>query len=67
MAVITTRQPLFDVWGLVVRASRKFWVSLRENGFLVPARDPGAQLLLKAYPERVCLYHCGELIAHHGH
>lgn len=51
---------------LTVRASRQFRVTFAANRYSVPARYAGDQLLLKAYPERVCLYHGEELIARHG-
>jgi len=57
----------FDVGRvLAVRASRPFRVTFEANRYSVPARYAGAQLILKAYPERVCLYHGEDLIARHG-
>lgn len=57
---------LFDVGRvLVVRANRPFRVSFEGNRYSVPARFAGAQVILKAYPDRVCVYHQEELIARH--
>lgn len=57
----------FDVGRvLAVRASRQFRVTFEANRYSVPARYAGAQLILKAYPEWVCLYHGADLIARHG-
>lgn len=57
----------FDVGRvLAVRASRPFRVTFEANRYSVPARYAGAPLILKAYPERVCLDHGADLIARHG-
>jgi transposase len=63
-------QPLnprpFDVGRVVaVRANRQFRVTSEANRYSVPARFAGRALTLKAYPERVCVYHDQELIARH--
>lgn len=56
----------FDVGRvLAVRANRQFRVSFEGNRYSVPARFAGAQVILKAYPDRVCVYHQEELIARH--
>lgn len=50
---------------LNVRASRQFRVPFDANSYSVPARYAGERLLLKAYPDRVCLYHRDQLVARH--
>jgi hypothetical protein len=50
---------------LTVRASPRFRVAFEANHYSVPARYAGERLLLKAYPDRVCLYHRDALIARH--
>jgi hypothetical protein len=58
---------LFDVGRVVtVRASRQFRVTLESNRYSVPARFAGQPVTMKVYPDRVCVYHDGELIARHG-
>jgi transposase len=48
-----------------VRASTQFRVTLDSNHYSVPAEYAGANLTLKAYPDRLCIY-CGDkLIARH--
>lgn len=48
-----------------VRASSQFRITLDTNRYSVPAEYAGAQLLLKTYPERLCLYSHYKLIARH--
>jgi transposase len=48
-----------------VRASSQFRVTLDTNRYSVPAEYAGARVTLKAYPERVCIYHQDQLIARH--
>ena len=48
-----------------MRASRQFRVTLDTNHYSVPAHYAGARLTLKAYPERLCIYHRDQLIARH--
>ena len=48
-----------------VRASSQFRASLDTNRYSVPAEYAGAQLTLKAYPDRLCLYHQEKLVARH--
>jgi len=56
----------FDVGRVLsLRANRQFRVSFEGNRYSVPARYAGAQVILKAYPDRVCVYHQEELIARH--
>jgi len=58
---------LFDVGRVIsVRANRQFRVALETNHYSVPARFAGQLVTMKAYPDRVCLYHGTELIARHG-
>lgn len=48
-----------------VRASTQFRISLDANRYSVPAEYAGSSLTLKAYPDRLCLYHQEKLIARH--
>lgn len=47
------------------RAGKQFRVTLDTNHYSVPARYVGVRVTLKAYPERVCIYHQDQLIARH--
>ena len=48
-----------------VRASSQFRVSLDSNRYSVPAEYAGSSVTMKAYPDRICLYHEEKLIARH--
>jgi transposase len=48
-----------------VRASRQFRVTLETNRYSVPAHYAGQVLMLKTYPDRLCLYRGEQLIARH--
>jgi transposase len=48
-----------------VRATNRFRVVLDTNRYSVPSEYAGARLTLKAYPERICIYHNNKLIAQH--
>jgi len=48
-----------------VRASRQFRLTLETNRYSVPAHYAGQTRTLKTYPDRLCLYHGGTLIARH--
>jgi transposase len=48
-----------------VRASTQFRVTVDTNHYSVPAEYAGAKLTLKTYPDRICIYHEGKLIARH--
>lgn len=48
-----------------VRASRQFRVVLDTNRYSVPAELAGQPLTMKAYPDRVCIYHQETLVARH--
>lgn len=48
-----------------LRASRQFRVPLDSNHYSVPAEFAAARVTLKAYPDRVCIYHQDKLIARH--
>lgn len=50
---------------LPVRANKQFRVSFEANRYSVPARFAGCPLTLKAYPDRLCVYHAEELVARH--
>lgn len=47
------------------RAGKQFRVTLDTNHYSVPARYVGVRVILKAYPDRVCIYHQDQLIARH--
>jgi transposase len=49
-----------------VRASRQFRITLDTNRYSVPAYLAGQALTLKAYPDRLCLYHQRQLVARHS-
>jgi transposase len=49
-----------------VRASNRFRVALDSNRYSVPSEYAGAQLTMKAYAERLCLYRDNKLIAEHA-
>jgi transposase len=56
----------FDVGRVIaLRANRQFRVTFEANRYSVPARFAGCPVTLKAYPDRVCVYHEQELIARH--
>jgi len=48
-----------------VRASKPFRVTLETNRYSVPAEYASYRVTLKAYPDRVCIYHEDRLIARH--
>lgn len=48
-----------------VVASSRFRVTFETNRYSVPAEYASARLVLKAYPDRVCIYHHDRLIARH--
>jgi transposase len=48
-----------------VRATNRFRAVLDTNRYSVPSEYAGARLTLKAYPERICIYHNNNLIAQH--
>jgi len=48
-----------------VRANCQFRVRLDTNTYSVPAEYAGASLVLKRYPDHLCLYHQDKLIARH--
>jgi len=48
-----------------VRASSQFRVSLDTNRYSVPAQYASQRVSVKAYAERVCIYHDNQLIARH--
>ncbi len=56
----------FDVGRVLdMRANRQYRVALDSNRYSVPARYAGQPVTMKAYPDRVCVYHEAELIARH--
>ena len=48
-----------------VRASNRFRVTFETNRYSVPAEYASERLMLKAYPDRVCIYHHERLVARH--
>ena len=50
---------------LTLRASSQFRITLDTNRYSVPAEFANLRLTVKAYPERVCIYHQDRLIARH--
>lgn len=48
-----------------VRANNRFRVTLDTNRYSVPAEYAGKNLTLKAFPERIAIYHATGLIARH--
>jgi len=57
---------LYDI-GIVHNAcaSNRFRVTFETNRYSVPAEYASQRLTLKAYPERICIYHREKLIARH--
>ena len=47
------------------RASKQFRVTLDTNRYSVPAEYSCARLTMKAYTDRICIYHDNKLIARH--
>ena len=47
------------------RASKQFRIALDSNRYSVPAEFASQRLTVKAYPDRVCIYHQDKLIARH--
>jgi len=50
---------------ITVRASRQFRVPLDTNKYSVPSAYASQHVTLKAYPDRLCIYHHDQLIARH--
>ena len=48
-----------------LRANSQFRVTVDANTYSVPAQYAGAELMLKLYPDSLCLYHRDKLIARH--
>lgn len=48
-----------------IRASKQFRVTLDTNRYSVPAEYTGQKLTMKAYSDRICIYHECKLIARH--
>jgi len=51
---------------LPVRATSRFRVSFDSNRYSVPAEYASTALILKVYPDRLCIYHQNRLIARHS-
>lgn len=49
-----------------LRASNRFRVTLDTNRYSVPSEYASQPLILKAYPDRLCIYHHDKLIARHA-
>jgi transposase len=50
---------------LSLRASSQFRLSFEANRYSVPAEYAGRRLTVKAYPDRLCVYHQDTLVARH--
>ena len=48
-----------------VRATNQFRVAVDANHYSVPSQYANQRLTLKAYPDRICLYHQDQLVARH--
>jgi hypothetical protein len=48
-----------------LRASTQFRIAFEANRYSVPAKYAGQRVTVKAYPDRLCLYHQDTLIARH--
>ena len=48
-----------------VRASNRFRVTFETNRYSVPAEYASQRLTLKAWPDRICIYHHDRLLARH--
>jgi transposase len=48
------------------RATKQFRVSLETNRYSVPSEYASQRLILKAYPDRLCIYHQNNLVASHS-
>ena len=48
-----------------VRASNRFRVTFEANRYSVPAEYASQRLTLKAWPDRICIYHHDRLVARH--
>ncbi|WP_035266812.1 IS21 family transposase, partial [Desulfosarcina sp. BuS5] len=48
-----------------VRASRQFRVTVDTNRYSVPAQLSGVGVTVRQYPDRICIYHEGNLVARH--
>lgn len=59
------QQPFAGALIKTVRASNQFRVSFDANRYSVPAEYASREVLLNAYPDRVCVYADGQLIARH--
>lgn len=49
-----------------MRASKQFRITLDTNRYSVPAEYASTRVTLKAYPDRLCIYHQEKLIARHA-
>ena len=58
-------QPFDSAVIKTVRASKQFRVSFDGNRYSVPAEYASTQVQLKAYPDRLCVYAQGKLMARH--
>jgi transposase len=60
-----TALPYDSARSFTVRASSQFRIALDANKYSVPAKYANRRVLVKAYADRVCVYHDNELIARH--
>ena len=47
------------------RVSRQFRVTVDTNHYSVPAQLAGVRVIVKLYPDRICIYHEDKLVARH--
>jgi transposase len=59
------RLPYDTSRSVLTRASSQFRVALDTNHYSVPAKYASRRLTVKAFADRVCIYHDNELIARH--
>jgi transposase len=51
---------------ITMRASPQFRIRIETNKYSVPAEYAGRMVTVKAWPDRVCIYHQDQLIARHS-
>jgi transposase len=51
---------------ITTRASKQFRVTLDTNHYSIPAELANTRITVKAYPDRVCVYHSEKLVARHN-
>ncbi len=65
-ALQSIRVPHFDIGQIrSVRASNQFRIRVDTNRYSIPAVYASQAVILKVYPDRLCIYHREQLIARH--